>query len=503
MAEKSDTPVQVHLKLRSFETDLVLPPGSDVLRTEEPEALFDVHGAVRQALASPIGARPLADLGREVLGRNKPLEIRTLGGIGQTAGRPAWVGRSSATGQQRSNPSVVVVVSDNTRAVPHKGKEGILWPLTEALMQAGFSASSITFLVATGTHRVLTDEEMWALIDERARAVGTRVRCHDASEPAGLTFVGRTAAGDDVFMDTAYVEADFRVLTGMVEVHLLAGVSGGRKSLCPGLVDVRSVRGFHGPEAVAHPKATALVLEGNPSHAVALEVAHMAEPDFILNVTTRQDGRVAGVFAGDMEQAHLAAVEHLRSFVQIPLQRRYDVVVTHGGMVGVNHYQAEKAYDIGVRAVRPEGYMVSVADTTEPDPIGTASYRRLLVLLKELGPEGFMTRLRSKEWEFAHDQWAAQSWAQLFAKVPSEHIFYYSPQTPPEDYVFLPGVDPATLMAGAPGGASGDLVRYFVTAAVKEACADSEARTGRPATVAFLADGPHGVPVPPPESMAD
>jgi nickel-dependent lactate racemase len=462
--------VEVHLKLRSFETDLVLPPGTDVLRTHEPEAVADVHPAVRQALASPIGGRPLADLCRDVLARGAA---------------------------QGADPSVVVVISDNTRAVPHKGEGGILWPLTESLLEAGFPPASVTFLVATGTHRVLTEDEMWALVDERARAAGVRVRCHNAADPAGLTFVGRTAAGDDVFMDTAYVEADFRILTGMVEVHLMAGVSGGRKSLCPGLVDVRSVRGFHGPTAVAHPKATALVVDGNPCHQVALEIAYMAKPDFILNVTTRQDGRVAGVFAGHMERAHLAAVEHVRSFVQIPLEHEYDVVVTHGGMVGINHYQAEKAYDIGIRAVRPGGHMVSVADTTEPDPIGTGSYRRLLALLKDLGPEAFLARLHSKEWEFAHDQWAAQTWAHLFAKIPPEHLFYYSPQTSAEDYAFLPGIDPRPLMAGATGDSPGDLARHFVTTAVARACAGSETLSGRAPTVAFLADGPHGVPVPP------
>jgi len=490
MRERKGAPVEVHLKLRSFETDLVLPPGTDVLHTDEPAAVADVHTAVRRALASPIGARPLADLCRQVLERFASTGM-------DPSHRGSLTSGQAAAGEARPGPSVVVVISDNTRAVPHKGEGGILWPLTEALLEAGFPAAAITFLVATGTHRVLTDEEMWALVDERARAAGVRVRCHDASDPTGLTFVGRTAAGDDVFMDTAYVEADFRVLTGMVEVHLMAGVSGGRKSLCPGLVDVRSVRGFHGPTAVAHPKATALVIEGNPCHQVALEIAYMAKPDFILNVTTRQDGRVAGVFAGDMEQAHLAAVEHVRSFVEIPLEHEYDVVVTHGGMVGINHYQAEKAYDIGRRAAKPGGYMISVADTTEPDPIGTASYRRLLKLLKELGPEAFLARLHSKDWEFAHDQWAAQTWAQLFAKIPPEHVFYFSPQTPAEDYAFLPGVDPAPLMADAPGGGPGELASHFVRAAVARACAEAEASSGRTPTVAFLADGPHGVPVPP------
>ncbi|MCE5254271.1 MAG: lactate racemase domain-containing protein [Actinomycetia bacterium] len=496
MVDDGNVPVNVHLKLRSFETDLVLPPGTDILRAREPEAVRDVETAVFEALASPIGTPSLADLCREVLTRSGRM-------YGERASEPAAASETArpappgAAAGRRGGLSAAVVISDNTRAVPYKGEGGILWPLVESLLRAGFPAGSITLLVATGTHRVLTDEEIWALVDERVRRAGVQVRCHDAADPAGLTFVGRTDAGDDVFMDTAYVEADFRILTGMVEVHLMAGVSGGRKSICPGLVDVRSVRGFHGPATVAHSKATALVLEGNPSHEVALEIAGMARPDFILNVTTRQDGRVAGVFAGDMEKAHLAAVEHVRSFVQIPLEREYDVVVTHGGMVGINHYQAQKACDIAAKAVRTGGYLVVVADTTEPDPVGTGSYRRLLALLKELGPEALIAKLQSKDWEFVHDQWGVQEWAHLLRKIPPEHIFYFSPQTAPADYAALPGVDPGPLPAGAEDVGPAGLARHFVETAVARACEESQAASGRVPAVAYLADGPHGVPVAP------
>jgi nickel-dependent lactate racemase len=461
-------PVRVSLRLRSFATDLLLPPSTDVLCTEEPEPLADVYSAVREALASPLGTVPLAELCREALARRK--------------------GAGAA-------PTAVVVISDNTRAVPYKSEGGILWPLVEALLAAGFAPGSITLLVATGTHRVMADEEIWALVDERVRAAGVQIRCHDASDPVGLASVGSTVAGDEVFLDKTYLEADLRILTGLIEVHLMAGVSGGRKSICPGLVDVRSVRGFHGAVTLCHPNAAGLVLDGNPCHDTALEVACMVRPDFILNVTARQDGRVAGIFAGDMEQAHQAGVAHLRSFIQILLERPYDVVVTHGGSVGINHYQAEKAVDVAVKAVRDGGYVVVVADTTEPEPVGSGSYRRLLKLLGELGPEAFIAKLQSKEWEFVHNQWGVQTWAQVMQRVPAGHIFFFSPQIPPHEYAALPGVNPELLLAAARGAEPADLVRHFVTAAVSRACAESRAATGRVPTVAYLADGPHGIPV--------
>jgi nickel-dependent lactate racemase len=460
-------PERVHLELRSFAADLVLPPGTDILRTSEPEALADVPAAIAEVLARPIGSAPLVEMCRQKLDRVGDLRV-------------------------------VVVVSDNTRPAPYRGENGMLWPLVELLVAAGLSPGAITVLVATGTHRSLTTEEIWALLDERVRRAGVRVSCHDATDRERLVRVGRSARGVEVSMNREFVEADFRILTGLVEPHLMAGVSGGRKSICPGLLDVESVREFHGPVTLAHEKATDLILEGNPCHEVSLEIAEMARADFILNATIRQDGGVAGVFAGDMVQAHLAAVEHVRSFAQIPLSAGYDVVVTHAGLVGVNHYQAEKAAAVAAKAVNRDGFVVVIADTTEPDPVGTQSYRRMLRLMADIGPDAFVRTIMSEDWQFVHDQWGVQVWAKLFADVPREHVFYFSPQTALEDYAILPGVHPGPLLSGVPGGGQGGpgaRVAGFVAAAVAQACEESEKALGRRPSVAYLADGPHGIPI--------
>ena len=484
MPERADTPVRERLALRSFATELALPARTEVLRAREPEPLADVWGAVRHALAHPVGAPPLAELCREVL----------AGGVLARTNVPE-VGSGAASSRARcSRPSAVVVVSDNTRPVPYKGEEGILWPLLEVLFTAGFAPKEVTLLVATGTHRVMSEEEIWAMLGSQVRQAGVRVACHDAADKEALALVGRTTAGADVFVDRGYVEADLRVLTGLVEPHLVAGFSGGRKSICPGLVNVQTVRDFHGPRALSHPLATALCLEGNPCHAISLEIGGMAPADFIVNVTAREDGRVAGVFAGHMELAHLAAVRRVEEFVRIPLSQEYDVVVVHGGMVGVNHYQTQKAADVAVRAVRPDGYVVLVADTTDRDPVGTASYRRLLRKLADMGPAAFLAAIQADDWQFAHDQWGVQIWAKLFDRLPVGHFYYYSPQTAPGDFDILPGVDPLPLMGTTAGLTSGEKAARFVTVAIGQASAASRAANGRKATVAYLAEGPHGVP---------
>ena len=130
-----------------------------------------------------------------------------------------------------------------------------------------------------------------------------------------------------------------------------------------------------------------------------------------------------------------------------------------------------------------------VADTTEPDPVGTESYRRMMALLAEIGPEAFVRTIQAEDWEFVHDQWGAQTWTKLLAKIPCDHIFYYSPQTAMGDYPILACADPAPLLAGAEGRGAGEAVAHFVAAAVARACEESEATPGREPTVAYLAGG--------------
>ena len=46
----------------------------------------------------------------------------------------------------------------------------------------------------------------------------------------------------------------------------MAGFSGGRKLICPGLAALETIKVWHGPEFLEHPYARAGCLDGNPVH---------------------------------------------------------------------------------------------------------------------------------------------------------------------------------------------------------------------------------------------
>ena len=92
------------------------------------------------------------------------------------------------------------------------------------------------------------------------------------------------------WIDTRYVQADLKITTGLIEPHLMAGYSGGRKLICPGIAALETVKVWHGPEFLEHPKADCGILEGNPVHEENTRIARMAGCDFIVNVCSTATG---------------------------------------------------------------------------------------------------------------------------------------------------------------------------------------------------------------------
>lgn len=392
------------------------------------------------------------------------------------------------------DPSAVIVISDNTRPVPYRGESGILWPIVERLIGKGVRAEKIIVLVATGMHRGLTDSEIGGMIDARVMEAGVRVINHDCQDEERLTYLGQTKRGSEIYINRLYLDADIKILTGLVESHFMAGASGGRKSICPGVIGEASTFVFHGAPMMADPNTTDLKLEGNPCHEESFEVANKAGADYIVNVTLDHEFRLTGVFAGHLKDAHEAAVEHLKTYTAVPWSGEYDVVLTHAGFVGINHYQAAKAGTVAARIVKPGGHVLMVANTTDSDVVGSLAYRTVLQILKLSGPEALEKTLLSPDWKFIPEQWQVQMWTRLFRKIPLNHFHYYSPQFTDADYRVCAG---SRLTALADVDAASSEPESLIPTLFDRALArlQSEHTGSTPLRVAYLKDGPYGIPL--------
>jgi nickel-dependent lactate racemase len=434
-----------------------VPISADVLQMGKPPVLSDPEDEILRSLRSPIESPALRDIVQKKL---------------------------------LSNPKAkaVIVISDNTRPVPYSGKSGILFPVLDEMIKSGLLPHQICLLIATGTHRAMEEKELRDMLDRRVMALNLPIINHDSRRKEDLIKIAHTEFGGDIFVNRYYMESDIKILTGLVESHFMAGVSGGRKSICPGLIAEDSTHALHSGPILHSPHARDLVLEGNPVHEESLNVAKKTGCDMIVNVTLDADYELTGVFAGDLEKAHQEAVRKLRTYAAIPFQNKYDLVITHAGFVGVNHYQAAKGALVSVPVIKEDGICILAAYHTDKDPIGRENYKRMLKLLGEVGSPKFIQMILDPEWTFVPEQWEAQMWTRLFEKTAPENLLYCSLEMSEDDFDWIPGLDARTVVHESTS------LQKLTNKTIQWAFNRLTKRLGRAPMVAVLPDGPYGIP---------
>ena len=354
-----------------------------VLEIAESVPLPDENGAVREALARPIASPPLAEL----------------------AG-----GRESAC----------IVISDITRPVPNKV---ILPPLLEVLEQSGIPREKITILIATGIHRPNNTEELETMVGSDIMET-YRIVNHFSQKPETHTHLGKTENGTPVYINTTYLEADLKITTGLIEPHLMAGYSGGRKAICPGIASVETMKVMHGPELMEHPKSAVGILDGNPFHKEATEIAGMAGVDFNLNVAIDKHRSITGIFAGELVESHRVGAAFVEKQAKVTLPAPADAVVVSsaGYPLDSTFYQAIKGLLTAVEIVKQGGSILLVAACSEG--IGSKPFTDLIFKTDDL--TAFVQGLYNPA-NFVIDQWQLEELAKVARKAD---IYFYTDGIP-------------------------------------------------------------------------
>jgi nickel-dependent lactate racemase len=302
-------------------------PARNLLGTIEPkerQGAVDAKAEVEQALKEPIGSKRLSEIA-------KP------------------------------ESKVAIVVDDATRKVP---SEVLLLPVLAELNAAGVKDENVTVIFGCGTHRAVKPEEATALVGaealKRVKAIS-----HDC-RAADLVHVGTTKThGNKVYVNRVFAEADVKVLLGDVGFHYYAGYGGGRKSVLPAVSGEETIK--HNHAMLLHANARTGILEDNPVHRDMTEAARLAKVDFIVNVVENKKGEIVKAFAGDLEQAFMEAVKLVDEMYRITVDRRADILVVSAGghPADMNLYQAYKALDNALDAVKRGGVIILVAECPE------------------------------------------------------------------------------------------------------------------------------------------
>ena len=401
----------------------------DVVESRQTDIIKSPLEALKESFRNPIGTKPLKD---KILSAGK----------------------------------ICIVISDSTRAVP---TEIILQALLSEIESYSVKKEQITILIATGLHRPNLGSELENLVGKEI-ADNYRIVNHYARDRQTCEMIGRTGKGTPVIIDKTYLEADFRILTGLIEPHFMAGFSGGRKAVCPGISYMDMFKYFHGPQILESPFASNAVLENNPFHLEAMEIAKMAGVDFIVNVTINKNKEITGIFSGDLEDAFYKGAAFCREHNSYKIKGEADIVITSGGGLPLDAtlYQAVKGMVAAMPAVKEGGMIIIASECNEE--IGSQEFVDLVVNEKNL--DAFIEKIKNPDF-FVIDQWELEELAKARKKA---EIYLYSPCL-------------SNCMHKIPEGT------LKLVSSVDEALKTGLEKFGEDAKVTIIPEGPYTIPV--------
>ncbi len=375
----------VHVEVPSSNLMAVLDPVECVDECDEATIL-------RDALARPIGTPRLRDLARP--------------------------------GQR-----VVIVTSDGTRPCP---SDRLLPSVLDELNAAGVPDADITVVMALGLHRAMTPAE----IEEQVGAAALRRVTVVNHDPRDVVALGTTTAGTPIEIFRRVVQADLRVCLGNLEFHYFAGYSGGAKAIFPGCASENAVCRNH--SLMVRPEAAAGRIDDNPVRADLEQAASRVGIDFILNVIVDGSHRIVGAVAGEPTLAHRAGCDLVSRRGKMSIPRLADIVLVSAGghPTDINLYQAQKALDNAVCAVRPGGVILLVAEC--PEGLGNRTFAEWMTSART--PAEILERLR-REFVLGGHKAAAIARAAMQA-----HLLFVAP---PLASYSLPGIEHSPTVSAA------------------------------------------------------
>ncbi len=360
-----------------------------------------------------------------------------------------------------------ILVSDITRPTPNGA---VLAHIRAELEALGISRDNVTILIATGLHRPAPEAEKRIIVDDEIIFSSTRIANHYANNDAQHVKLGVTTRGTPVLIDRRFVEADVKVLIGLVEPHFMAGYSGGRKLIAPGIAHRETILTFHSPAFMEDPNARNCNLEGNPLHEDQLEIVSMLGDIFAVNVIIDEQRDIVFVNAGEVIESHLKAVAFARRICEVEVPRQFSTILTSAGGFPLDktYYQTVKGMVSPLDILKPGGNVIIVSECSEG--MGSDNFLKSQKWLAESDPQSFIQRISESGHQPIIDQWQTEK---LVESLKKGEVYLYSRNLTEEDWA---------------------LTCVYQARSAEQAVLDSVEQSGDP-LVAVIPEGPYVIPL--------
>jgi nickel-dependent lactate racemase len=260
----------------------------------------------------------------------------------------------------RPDHSVVIMVDDITRPTP---AARVLPFILERIKKVGIPDEAITFFMAMGTHRPMTEEELRIKLGDDVRERYKTINRDYRQGP--FVDVGQTESGTPIEINREILEADFKIAVGNVIPHISAGWGGGSKMILPGVCSQKTTDMMHLMACIVQPVLEVIGTRDNKPRAEMDAIAGKVDLDFIVNTVMDEDKNILGVFAGHFIEAHRAACKMAEKVMVIPIPAQADILIVSANPCHFDYWQGIKPYAYSHRAVRQGGVLIFLLDGTE------------------------------------------------------------------------------------------------------------------------------------------
>ena len=280
--------------------------------------------------------------------------------------------------------NALVLTVDHTRPSPAP----LLEPVLNMCDQMGVEA---TICIATGRHRQLTNKELKKHLGLRLLKKYNVIQ-HDPFNRSAHKYLGKTKLGTEILVNKIIFKYDRIIGAGIIEPSYLAGFSGGRKLIMPGIAFHSSIDNNHFYLTDVATKIGRL--HGNPVSDDAEEFAHFCPYHFICYTINGPNDEPVSVISGDPYKAHQIACKKCKPIYSIKTKKAPIVICSAGGYpYDCDLVQGKKAIVPATEAVQCNGVIILLADCPE----GLGAEKTFISWLENKTPAQVVKDVRKRE----------------------------------------------------------------------------------------------------------
>jgi lactate racemase len=318
MVKKLTNLIQVHYGERKIELDIPEENLCFNLKRNSFQSITSEEEEIKMALETPIGSKRLKEI-------------------------------------VKKDSSVVILVDDRTRKTPQK----LILPFVlDELNSAGVKDSQVKLIIATGTHRNMTKEE---ILERFGQDIAARVVIQNHDCKNNLVDKGVTRRGTRIIVNKNVLDADIRIAVGATLPHHPTGWSGGAKMLLPGVAGTETVNAMHLLGATGAQLGKVMTPMRDEMEDFAEEVGL----HFIVNVVLNEKNKLVKAVSGHFIKAHREIVSWGMKINGVKFTEPADMTISSSYPFDYDLTQADKGLFSAALATKLGGNIILLSPCYE------------------------------------------------------------------------------------------------------------------------------------------